>query len=168
MEKKFMEIGQIVNTHGIRGEIKIQPWCDSPDFLLDFDTYYIDSVPYHVTNARVHKFCVLASLKGVNTVNDAMVLRNKIIYIDRTNVTLPEGRHFIADLIGLSVIDSKTGKELGKLHDVLTLPAQDVYIVRGEKEYMIPAVREFILETDIQAGKIMASIFPGMETGGCE
>ena len=166
MTKKMMEVGQIVNTHGIRGEIKIQPWCDSPDFLLDFDTYYIDSTPYRVTSSRVHKFCVLASLSGVDTVNAAMVLKNKVVSIDRSNVTLPEGKHFIADLIGLDVVEEKSGQVIGKLADVLTLPAQDVYVVRGDKEYMIPAVKEFIHETDLSAGRITVSLIPGMETGG--
>lgn len=166
MNKKMMEVGQIVNTHGIRGEIKIQPWCDSPEFLLDFDTYYIDSTPYRVTSSRVHKFCVLASLKGVDTVNAAMILKNKIISIDRSNVVLPEGKHFIADLIGLDIVDKASGKTIGKLADVLSLPAQDVYVVRGEVEYMIPAVKEFVHETDLESGTITVTLIPGMETGG--
>jgi len=166
MNKKIMDAGQIVNTHGIRGEIKIQPWCDSPDFLLDFDTYYIDSKPYKVISSRVHKFCVLASLAGIDSVNAAMTFKNKTVQIDCGNITLPEGQHFISDLIGLDVIEETSGIPLGKLVDVLSLPAQDVYVVRGDKEYMIPAVKEFIHETDIASGKIFVSIIPGMETGG--
>lgn len=166
MEKKMMEIGQIVNTHGIRGEVKIQPWCDSPEFLTDFDTYYINSVPYRVLSSRVHKFCVLALLEGVDNVNAAMTLKNKIISVDRSNVTLPEGRHFIADLIGLDVVEKDTGKSIGKLNDVLTMPAHDVYVIKGELEYMIPAVKEFICDIDIDAGVITVKLIPGMETGG--
>ncbi len=166
MNEKMMEVGKIVNTHGIRGEIKIQPWCDSPDFLLNFDTYYIDGVAYNVCSSRVHKFCVLASLKGIENVNQAMALKNKIISIDRSNITLPEGRYFIADLIGLDVIEESSNTCIGKLHDVLTLPAHDVYIIRGEKEYMVPAVSEFIINTDLSQGAITVKLIPGMETGG--
>lgn len=166
MDKKMMEVGKIVNTHGIRGEIKIQPWCDSPDFLLDFDAYYINNTPYQVLSSRVHKFCVLATLKGVTDVNQAMALKNKIISIDRTNVALPEGRYFIADLVGLDVFEESTDTCIGKLTDVLTLPAHDVYVIQGEKEYMIPAVGEFIKDTNLSLKRITVKLIPGMETGG--
>ena len=74
-DKRFIEAGQIVNTHGIRGEIKIQPWSDTPDFLCDFDTIYLDKKPYELLSARVHKSCLIASLKGVDDVNSAMLLK---------------------------------------------------------------------------------------------
>ena len=92
MKNQFLEAGQIVNTHGIQGEVKIVPWCDSPEFLLQFDTLYLDGAPVKVRAARVHKGNVLAALEGVADVNAAMALKGKTVSIDRSGVVLPEGR----------------------------------------------------------------------------
>ena len=161
-DKRFIEAGQIVNTHGIRGEVKIQPWSDTPDFLCDFDTIYLDGKPYVLLDARVHKSCLIASLKGVDDVNSAMLLKGKIVSVDRDEVELPEGRHFIVDLIGLEVRQADTGEVLGKLVDVLDLPANQVYVVKGKREYLIPAVDEFILETNLDEGYINVHLLEGM------
>ena len=164
MKNQFLEAGQIVNTHGIQGEVKIVPWCDTPEFLCQFDTLYLDGKPVKVRAARVHKGNVLATLDGVNDVNGAMALKGKTVFIDRTNVVLPEGRHFIADLIGLEVIDADSGEKLGVVADVLTPPAHEVYVVKGEHEYMIPAVDEFLAETNVESGYIKVRLIEGMRT----
>ena len=164
MKTKFLEAGQIVNTHGIRGEVKIVSWCDSPEFLCDFDVLYMDGKPVEVEQARPHKGNVIAKLAGVNDVNAAMCLKEKIVYIDRDEVELPEGRHFLADLYGLEVRDAETGEVLGTIHDVLTPPANEVYVVKGgAKEYMIPAVDEFLAETNIDEGYVRIRLIEGME-----
>lgn len=164
MQKKFLEAGQIVNTHGIRGEVKIVPWCDTPEFLCDFDVLYLDGKPVSVESARAHKGNVIVKLAGISDVNAAMCLKNKVVSIDRTDVELPEGRHFIADLIGLEVRDADSGAVLGVLDDVLTLPANEVYVVKGQgKEYMIPAVEEFLAETNIEGGYVRVRLLEGME-----
>ena len=126
MKNKFLEAGQIVNTHGVQGELKIVPWADSPEFLRGFDVFYIDGAPVKVLGARAHKGNILVRLEGVGDVNAAMRLKGKIISIDRTGVVLPEGRHFIADLIGLEVRDAASGEVLGAIADVLTQPAHEV------------------------------------------
>lgn len=165
MKSPFLEAGQIVNTHGIVGEVKIVPWCDSPDFLCGFHVFYIDGVPVNVRSIRAHKGNVLAMLEGIDDVNAAMRLKNKIIQIDRSGVTLPEGRHFIADLIGLTVINDDTGEELGIIDDVLTPPSHEVYVVKGNgKEYMIPAVDAFLRGTDLNAGWVRVHLIEGMES----
>lgn len=164
MKNKLLEAGQIVNTHGIKGEVKIVPWCDTPDFLCDFDELYIDGKPIEIELIRVHKGNVIAKLSGINDVDTAMAMKNKIVSIDRTDVVLPEGRHFIADLIGLEVRDADTNAVLGIIDDVLTPPASEVYVVKGNgKEYMIPAVDEFLIETDIDAGYVRVRMIEGME-----
>ena len=163
MKNRFLEAGQIVNTHGIRGEVKIVPWCDSPEFLLQFDTLYLDGKPVRVLEARVHKGNVLARLEGVDDVNAAMVLKGRTVSIDRTGVVLPEGRHFIADLMGLDVLDADSGEKLGVVADVLTPPAHEVYVVRGAGcEYLIPAVDEFLIETNVEGGYIRVRLIEGM------
>ena len=164
MKNQFLEAGQIVNTHGIRGEVKIVPWCDSPEFLLQFGTLYLDGRPVNVLEARVHKGNVLARLEGVEDVNAAMVLKGRTVFIDRTGVELPEGRHFIADLIGLNVVDADSGEALGVVADVLTPPAHEVYVVKGEHEYLIPAVDEFVIETNVEGGYIKVRLIEGMRS----
>lgn len=164
MQKQLIEAGLIVNTHGIHGEVKINPWCDMPEFLLDFDTYYIDNKPIRVISSRVHKSCVLSQLAGVNDVNAAMLLRNKVIFVDKNEVALEDGQYFIADLIGLEVIDSETNTTIGKISDVLTLPANDVYVVSDSKsEYMIPVVSEYVLDVDMVKKCVTVKLIPGMK-----
>ena len=163
MKNRYLEAGKIVNTHGIAGEVKILPWADGPEFLLDFDTLYIDGQPVELRGARVHKNCVLAKLAGIDDINQAMKLRDKIVCIDREDVELEEGAFFLADLMGLEVREAETGKVLGTIHDILTPPANNVYAVRGgEREYMIPAVPEFILETNIDDGYLLVRLIEGM------
>lgn len=164
MKNRFLEAGQIVNTHGIRGEVKVVPWCDSPEFLCQFDTLYLDGQPVRVIASRVHKSNVLLTLEGINDVNAAMRLKNKILHIDRTGITLPEGRHFIADLVGLEVLDAETGARLGVIEEVLTPPAHEVYVVKGEKRYLIPAVDAFVKETNVDGGYIRVHLIEGMES----
>ena len=161
-DKRFIEAGQVVNTHGIRGEVKIQPWSDTPDFLCGFDTIYLGGDPYELLSARVHKSSLIACLKGVDDVNKAMLLKGKIVTVDRADVVLPEGRHFIVDLIGLEVRRDDTGEVIGKLVDILDLPSNQVYVVKGKEEHMIPAVEEFILETNMEEGYIKVHLLEGM------
>jgi len=165
MKNQFLEAGEIVNTHGVRGEVKILPWADSPDFLCQFDTFYLEGRPVKVLAARPHKTMVLASLEGVDTVEKAMKLKGKVLSIDRTGVELPDGRHFLADLMGLTVLNAATGEELGTIEDILTPPAHEVYVVRGKgKEYMIPAVDAFLVETNVEEGYLKVNLIEGMES----
>ncbi len=163
MQKQFLEAGEIVGTHGIHGEVKILPWADSPDFLLNFDTYYIKGTPRRVLSARVHKTCVLAKLEGVETPEQASLLRKQVVSIDRTEVSLPEGSVFIADLLGCKALD-EDGQELGTIRDVLTMSANDVYVVKGAKQYMIPAVKEFVREINVAEGYVRVHVIEGMAT----
>ena len=163
MKNRYLEAGKIVNTHGIAGEVKILPWADGPEFLLDFDTLYIDGQPVELKSARVHKNCVLAKLAGIDDINQAMKLRDKVVCIDREDVELEEGAFFLADLMGLEVRDAETGKVLGTIHDILTPPANNVYVIRGgEREFLIPAVPEFVLETNIDDGYLLVHLIEGM------
>ena len=165
MKERFLEAGRIVNTHGVRGEVKILPWCDSPEFLCSFYTLYIDGAPVKVTAARPHKGNVLARLEGIGDINAAMRLKGKTVFIDRTGVELPDGRHFLADLMGLEVRDADTGAVLGTVADILTPPAHEVYVVRGEgREYLIPAVDEFVKEIDVEGGFLRVRLIEGMES----
>lgn len=158
---EYLDCGQIVNTHGIHGEVRIVPWADSPEFLRGFSTLYVDSAPKSVLSGRVHKGSVIAKLDGVDTVEQAMLLKGKTVQIRRADTKLPEGTFFLADIIGLDVID-ESGQKLGVLREVLSPSIQQVYVVDGEREIMIPAVPEFILETNIAGGYIKVHLIEGM------
>ena len=163
MKSEFLETGEIVNTHGVRGEMKITPWADSPGFLCQFDTLYVDGKPMKVLSSRVHKTAVLCTLEGVDTVEKAMKLKGKVVSLRRDQIQLPEGYHFLVDLVGLKVMDAASGEELGTVAEVLTFPAHNVYVVRGKgREYMIPAVPAFIVETNEDEGFIKVNVIEGM------
>ena len=151
MEKKYLEAGKITNTHGVRGEVRITPWADSAQFLRRFSVFYIDEKPVRVVSSRIHKSQLIAKLEGVDDVNAAMGLKNRVICIDRADARLPNGRFFVQDLLGLPV-RGDDGADLGTLADVLELPQGKVYVVRGDREILIPDVPEFILNVDAEEG----------------
>ena len=163
MDKRFLEAGEVVGTHGIQGEVKILPWADGPEFLLGFKTLYLNGKPYAVRSSRVHKTCVLAKLEGIDTPEQATLLRKQVVTVDRTGVKLPDGAVFIADLIGCRALDDD-GSEFGKITDVLTMPSSDVYVVKGEKTYMIPAVKAFVREVNVAEGFVRLHLIEGMAT----
>lgn len=161
MKEKFIEAGEIVNTHGVRGEVKIMPWTDTPEFLRAIKTLYIDGRAVRVLAARVHKGAVLATLEGVADVNAAMRLKGKRVFIDRDDAALPEGRFFIQDIIGAEVV-TETGERVGTLAEAIDAPAGMIYVVRGDAEHLIPAVPEFVLRTDVDNGVITVRLIEGM------
>ncbi len=158
---RFLDCGQVVNTHGLRGEVRVVPWTDNPDFLLRLSTLYIDGAPIQVTSARVHKGSVIVKLEGTDSVESAMLLKGKTVQLSRTDAKLPEGAFFLADIVGLDVVDEE-GRRLGTLKEVLSPSHQQVYVVSGQREIMIPAVPEFILETNIEVGYIKVRLIEGM------
>lgn len=160
--KRFLQAGEIVATHGLKGEVKILPWADGPEFLLEFDHIYLDGACYEVESSRVQKTCVLMKLAGVDAIEQAATLIKKVPEIDREEIELEDGAHFIADLIGLDVISD--GQKIGVLKDVLSLPGNDVYVVSGEHEYMIPAVKQFVENPDLDAGTVRVHLIEGMRT----
>jgi len=161
--KQFLPAGEIVNTHGIRGEVRVMPWADSPEFLLDFDVFYIDEKPMQVALSRVQKTCVLVKFKGVDTVEAATALRGKTIAIDRDDAELEEGAVFVDDLLNMAVYD-QNGDKLGIIKDVLSMPKNDVYVVQGKHEYMIPAVKEYVKNIDVENGRMDVYTIEGMQT----
>ncbi len=163
MEKKaFIEAGRIVNTHGIRGEVRIEVWLDSPQFLKSFKRLYTDAgQELRVVSARVHKGFVIARFEGTEDVNAAMAFKNRTVSIRREDARLPKGAFFLQDIIGARVVD-EDGNEVGILTDVMETPASAVYIVKGESEHLIPAVPEFIRKTDAEAGVVTVHMIEGM------
>ena len=156
MLKRYLECGKVVSTHGVRGELRVQPWCDGPDFLLGFSTFYFErgATPVAVEGARAHKNMLLLKLKGIDDPDAAAALRGKVLYLDREDAPMEEGEHFIQDLIGLSVVDADTGQEYGRITDVFATGANNVYELScpdGGKK-LVPAIPDVVIETDLDGG----------------
>lgn len=164
--KQYIEIGKIVGTHAIKGEVRVQPWADSSEFLLDFPVMYFHSgtQKLDILSARVHKNVVVMKIRGVDTVSDADALRGRILYIDRADAKLPEGRYFVCDLLGLHIIDAETGKDYGVLEEISSAHANEIYHVRrpGGKLNLIPAIDDVICQTNIEEGYIRINTMEGM------
>lgn len=160
MKLEYLQAGEIVSTHGIRGDVKVLPWSDGPDFLTGFDRVWIDKKEYAIESCRIQKTCNLLKLNGVDTVEQAQLLRGKIVEVLRSEA--PDDMIFVPELIGVQVLCD--GQLLGVVEDVLDYPGNKVYVVKGEYSYMIPAVKEFILSTDLEANTMQVRIIEGMRT----
>ena len=160
MKLEFVEAGEIVTTHGVRGEMKILPWGDSPDFLLSFNRVRIAGAEYKVETCRVQKTCNLLKVKGIDTVEAAQMMRGKTVEVYR--VDCDPDLIFAAELIGVQVFEHD--KLLGKITQVLDYPGNKVYVVKGEYEYMIPAVKAFVLSTDMEQETMQVKTIEGMRS----
>ena len=160
MKLQFIEAGEIVTTHGVRGEVKVLTWLDDPEMLCEFDRCRIDGKETVMEQVRVQKTCNLVKLRGVDTMEAAQALRGKVIELYREDID--DEVIFAAELIGMEV--QADGKTIGKVADVLDYPGNKVYVVRGEKEYMIPAVSAFVLDTDMENNLMQVRLIEGMAT----
>ena len=160
MRLPFIEAGEIVNTHGVRGEIKMLPWLDSPEDMRGFTRCRIGGKDYGITACRVQNTCDLLRLEGVDTMEAAQALRGKTVTLYRED--MDEDVIFAGDLIGMEVFSQ--AERIGELTQVLDYPGNQVYVVKGEREYMLPAVKEFILSTDLDGNRMEVKLLEGMET----
>lgn len=160
MRLPFIEAGEIVNTHGVRGEIKMLPWLDSPEDMRGFTRCRIGGKDYAITACRVQNTCDLLKLGGVDTMEAAQALRGKTVTLYRED--MDEDVIFAGDLIGMEVFSQ--AERIGELTQVLDYPGNQVYVVKGEREYMLPAVKEFILSTDLEGNRMEVKLLEGMET----
>lgn len=166
--KRFLETGKIVSTHGIRGDVRVQPWCDDSELLTELDVLYLDGegkIPLTVERAFVQKNVVVLKFQGIETIEQAQKYRNRILYIDRRDLELPEGTYFIQDLIGCRVIDADDPSVVyGKLTQVSQPGANDVYHVVDEngKERLIPAIPDVVLSTDPEREEIQIRPLKGL------
>ncbi|MFA6948240.1 MAG: ribosome maturation factor RimM [Eubacteriales bacterium] len=148
--QKYLEAGKIVNTHGVAGMVRLEPWCDSADVAASLEVLYRRSgaeyIPLKVERSSVHKSLVLVKFEGIDDFDAANKLKNLIVYCDRDDIPRGEGDIFIADLIGLNVVDAHDGTVYGKIADVINRGASDIYDIAaagGEHRYL-PAVAEFV------------------------
>lgn len=165
MKKEYLEAGKIVNTHGIRGEVKIMPYTDTPELLAEFDRLFIGKNHDELTilNARPSKNMVIAKIEGIDNPEDANKLRNKILYMHRDDLELDEDTYFIQDLIGMTVKDADNDTVYGEISDVLQTGANDVYVIKGEdREYLIPAIPDVVVSTDTENDIMTIHVLEGL------
>jgi len=158
MKLQFIEAGEIVTTHGVKGEVKVLPWLDSPEDLCDFERCRIGGVEYTIESCRVQKTCNLLKLSEIDTMEEAQAMRGKIIELYREDID--DEIIFAAELIGMEVFCD--GEQIGVIREVLDYPGNSVYVVKGQYEYMIPAVKQFILSTDMENNRMQVKLIEGM------
>ncbi|MBO5892196.1 MAG: 16S rRNA processing protein RimM [Oscillospiraceae bacterium] len=160
MKLQFIEAGEIVTTHGVKGEVKVLPWLDSPEDLCDFDRCRIGGADYTIESCRVQKTCNLVKLSGIDTMEDAQAMRGKVIELYREDID--DEVIFAAELIDMEVYCE--GQQIGVIREVLDYPGNSVYVVKGQYEYMIPAVKQFILSTDMENNRMQVKLIEGMRS----
>ena len=158
MKLPYIEAGEIVTTHGVRGEVKVLSWLDSPEMLCEFDRCRISGREYVMDSVRVQKTCNLVKLRGVDTIEDAQKLRGKTMELYREDIS--DELIFASELVDVEVYAD--GACIGKIKEVLDYPGNSVYVVQGEREYLIPAVKEFILSTDLERNQMQVKLLKGM------
>ena len=175
--QQYLEAGKVVTTHGVRGEMKLELWCDGVDFLKKVGRLYPSAQggkAYKILSIRPQGQMALLQLEGVNDMDAARALRGQVFYFDRSDATLPEGRWYVADLIGCEVRDADTGKVYGVVTSVDHPGAQDIYTITDEKgnKWQLPAVPEFVKERVPEEGYVLVAPISGMfdeaESGDAE
>ena len=167
MIKNYLEIGQIVSTHGIKGEMRFNPWCDKPEFVKKFKTLYFDKngeKSVKVKSARPHGNMVILMLQDIDTVEKAQALKNTVLYMKRADAHLPKGTWFVQELFDCTVIDDNNGKVLGTIVDVSETGANDVWHIKTPKgdEVLIPAIKQVIVNVDVEKGEILINPIKGL------
>lgn len=162
--ENLIEIGQIVNTHGLRGDLKVMPWCDDPEIFHELEYVLIDGEEFEIEKSSLHKNAVLLKLEGIDSINDAEKYRNKVLFVPRSELgELPEGTYYICDLLGCEVETDK-GRNLGKICDIIKTGSNDVYVVENEskKQTLIPVIDDVINSVDIEEKKIVITPLKGL------
>ena len=164
-QKPYLEAGQIVGTHGVRGEVRVHPWCDSPQQFATFKKLYWDKEGKQPVKlkARPHKNIALVTLEGITTVEQAQVLRGKMLYVDRRDLKLPKDRYLVQDLIGIAVVDAASGETYGTLTDVSQTGANAVYHMATDKgEILIPAIPDVVVKIDLKTDTLYLRPMKGL------
>lgn len=165
MKKEFLEIGKFVGTHGIRGMVRIQPWSDDAEFLTKFKNFYLKNgeTKIVVDKCIPHGNVVIAAIKGITDIEGAEKLRGQILYIKRDDIQLPDGRYFVSEILNSNVFDADSGVLLGKISDVSPTGANDVWHIKnGDKEYLVPAIPDVIVEVNINTDTIKIKPLKGI------
>ena len=167
--EKYLEIGQIVNTFGIKGMVKVKPFTDDTKKRFDnLKKVYIQNKntrkEYEIEEVKYHKEMVLIKFKSIENPEDANLLRNNYLVVDRDEEEpLEEGTYYIVDMIGLEVYTDE-GEKLGILDDVFNSGSSDIYVVKNElgKQILLPAIEDVIKNIDMEQRKMIVHLIPGL------
>ena len=164
----LLQVGVITTTHGVRGEVKVFPTTDDPARFKKLKNVVLDTgrerIDLEIAGVKFFKNMVILKFKGIDNINDVEKYRKKSLYVTRENaVKLKKNEYFIADLIGLKA-ESEEGEDLGSLSDVLQTGANDVYVLskEGTSDILLPAIKECVKEVDIEGGKMIVHLLPGL------
>jgi 16S rRNA processing protein RimM len=168
--QKYLEVGQIVGTHGVRGTLKVKPLTDDIKRFDNLKTVYItkgkELVEITIEEVKYSNNTVLLKLKGIDVLEDAKTYRGIYLKIERKDsVKLPKDSYFIVDLIGLLVYEEETEKPLGKVEDIYNTGSNDIYVVKDEetgKQILLPAIKKVIKKIDIDNQKIVVNLIEGL------
>ncbi len=169
MNNNLLEVGKIANTHGLRGEVKVAVWMDYPEEFEALETVYLktrkETLKLTVKNVRYQKNNLIVKFAEFNDINEVEQYKNCVLYADRDELgELPEGVHYIVDLIGLEVYNEE-GEKLGVIADVINNGASDIYDVKreGKKNLLLPVIDEVVKEIDIEGGKVTVHVMEGLD-----
>lgn len=153
--EQLLTVGKIINTHGIKGEIKVQSVTDDLERFKKLKKAYIDNSEITITNCKLQPGKVILKIEGIDKIEDAVRLKNKYIRIRREDaIELPEDSYFESDIIGCHVYN-ENGEELGTIDDIIYTGSNDVYWIKGEKELLIPAIKSIVLNIDVESKKVI-------------
>ncbi len=167
MKNQKIETGKVVGTHGVRGALRVQPWCDTPEFLCGFKVLYLKNKENYETvkvkSSRPHGNIVIMELDGITTIDMAEALRGKVLYLDRNSLNLDDDRYLICDLIGCEVYNMDNNQLIGKITDVSKTGANDVWHITNDKgEFLIPAIEQVVISVDVDAEKVTIKLLDGI------
>ena len=152
--RDILRVGKIVNTHGLKGEVKVIALTDDPKRYNDLDFVLIDGVERKIQGCKFQKDRVIVKIEGIDSIEEAEKYKNKYMEIPREYaVPLEEDTYYIADIIGCNVFDTN-GKDLGEVYDVIQTKNNDVYWIRKPKELLIPVLLDIVTDIDVENRKI--------------
>ncbi len=164
--KQYLELGKINNTHGLKGEVKFEYWCDSVDYIRQLETVYLDSEgkkALSLVSARPQKNIAILKFAEITTIEQAQELKNEILYCNRDDAEIDDESYYLADIIGCRVVDNESGGEYGVVKDVMNYGSCDIYdVVKDKKHYLIPATPDIIAALDLEEQLIKIHAMKGL------
>lgn len=160
---EFIEIGRINNTHGIKGEMKLDYWCDSPEVFFSLKALYLkNGEKLDIISSRPANKNAVVLFNDIFTPEQGARIKGQTVYAKRSDLPIDDGDYFLCDLVGLPVFDIESGDKLGDVTDILEKPASFIYVIKTQNgEFMLPAVDEFIKKVDINEG-VYIKVIPGL------
>ena len=164
--KEYLEIGKVNNTHGLKGEVKLEMWCDGIEYIKQLKTVYLDdkgSKALTLVSARPQKNIALLKFAEISSIEQAEELKNKVVFCNRNDAKIDEGAYYLSDIIGCNMIDIESGREYGKIVDIMNYGSSDIYdVVMNKKHYLIPAIPDVVQKIDTENKIVLIKAMKGL------